>query len=58
MSIRKPHSRILPVPKLVGVLPLIPLFGGLSALGALSGGAAGIASAVNATKNARVELAE
>ena len=30
-----------------GFLPLIPLFAGLSALGALSGGAAGIASAVN-----------
>jgi len=30
-----------------GFLPLIPLFAGLSALGALAGGAAGIAKAVN-----------
>jgi len=30
-----------------GFLPLIPLFAGLSALGALTGGAAGIAKAVN-----------
>jgi len=39
-----------------GFLPLIPLFAGLSALGALSGGAAGIASAVNnANHNAEME---
>ena len=40
---------ILPVPsKIGGVLPfLIPLFAGLSATGALAGGAGGIAKAVN-----------
>lgn len=39
-QIRKP--RIIPIPKSGGLLPLIPLFAGLSVLGALSGGAAGI----------------
>ena len=41
--------RMLPVQrKIVGVLPfLIPLFAGLSATGALAGGAAGIAKAIN-----------
>ena len=39
-----------------GFLPLIPLFAGLSALGALSGGAAGIAKAVNdANHNKEIE---
>ena len=50
-SIRKP--RVIPLPKTGGILPLIPIFAGLSALGSLAGGAAGIAKAVhsvNATK--------
>ncbi|KAF2889561.1 hypothetical protein ILUMI_16612 [Ignelater luminosus] len=38
--------RVITVPKTGGILPLIPIFAGLSALGALSGGAAGIAKAV------------
>ena len=44
--------RVLPLPsKIGGVLPfLIPLFAGLSASGALAGGAAGIAKAVNDAK--------
>lgn len=50
--------RIIPIPKLGGFLPLIPLFAGLSALGALSGGAAGIVKAVNAVKDAREQLKE
>ncbi|GJQ87769.1 hypothetical protein Trydic_g14180 [Trypoxylus dichotomus] len=50
--------RIIPIPKTGGVLPLIPLFAGLSALGGLAGGAAGIAQAVNKTKNAQRELEE
>ncbi|KAK5645901.1 hypothetical protein RI129_004365 [Pyrocoelia pectoralis] len=46
--------RIIPVPKEGGFLPfLIPLFAGLSAVGALAGGASGIAKAVNDTKNAQ-----
>lgn len=50
--------RVIPVPKTGGILPLIPIFAGLSALGALSGGAAGIAKAVNEAKAAKQELEE
>ena len=52
--------RILPVPmKTGGVLPfLIPLFAGLSATGALAGGAAGIVKAVNDAKVAKRQLEE
>lgn len=54
---RKP-TRVIPIPKTGGFLPLIPIFAGLSALGALSGGAAGIAKAVNAAKAASKQLEE
>lgn len=54
--VRKP--RIIPIPKQGGILPLIPLFAGLSALGTLTGGAAGIASAVNKAKDAQKRLEE
>jgi hypothetical protein len=52
--------RIVPVPaKVGGFLPfLIPLFAGLSATGALAGGAAGIAKAVNDAKAAKQQLEE
>ena len=51
--------RILPLPtKVGGFLPLIPLFAGLSALGALTGGAAGIAKAVNDASAAKEQLTE
>lgn len=52
--------RILPVPKKIGgFLPfLIPIFAGLSATGALAGGAAGIAKAVNDASAAKQQLAE
>lgn len=51
--------RVIPIPKVGGVLPfLIPLFAGLSAVGALSGGAASIAKAVNSASNAKKELDE
>ena len=52
--------RILSVPaKTGGMLPfLIPLFAGLSATGALAGGAAGIAKAVNDAKAAKQQLEE
>lgn len=50
--------RIIPIPKRGGILPLIPIFAGLSALGSLAGGAAGIAHAVNKTKSAQKQLAE
>jgi hypothetical protein len=51
-------SRIIKIPKSGGILPLIPIFAGLSALGALSGGAAGIAKAINSAKAARKQLEE
>lgn len=57
-NIRSP--RILPVPiKIGGFLPfLIPIFAGLSATGALAGGAAGIAKAVNDASAAKRKLEE
>lgn len=55
-NIRTP--RIIPIPKVGGILPLIPIFAGLSALGSLASTAAGIAKAVNDTKKGREELAE
>lgn len=54
-----PRTRVIPVPKTGGVLPfLLPLFAGLSAIGALSGGAAGVAKAINEAKQARKQLSE
>lgn len=50
--------RIIPVPKLGGVLPLVPIFAGLSALGSLIGGTAAITSAVMRTKEANRKLNE
>lgn len=52
--------RILPVPrKIGGFLPfLVPIFAGLSAAGALSGGAASIAKAVTAAQAAKRDLEE
>lgn len=41
-----------------GVLPLIPIFAGLGALGSIVGSAAGVANAINQTKQAQEELAE
>jgi len=52
-------DRILPIPKRGGVLPfLVPLFAGLSAAGALAGGAAAITKAVNDATAARKSLEE
>ncbi|KAK9694272.1 hypothetical protein QE152_g33630 [Popillia japonica] len=51
-------KRVIPVPKKGGILPLIPIFAGLSALGALSGGAAAIAKAVNQASQAKKQLSE
>lgn len=50
--------RYIPIPKTGGFLPLIPIFAGLSALGAVAGGAAGIAKAVNDYKSAEKSLQE
>jgi hypothetical protein len=50
--------RVIPVPKVGGILPLIPIFAGLSALGALTGGAASVARAVKDAQSAKDRLAE
>lgn len=50
--------RVIPIPKTGGILPLIPIFAGLSALGSLAGGAAGIAKAVGDYKAAKKNFAE
>jgi hypothetical protein len=55
-NIRTP--RVIPIPKQGGIIPLIPLFAGLSALGSLAGGAAGIAKAVSTSKQAQKKLEE
>lgn len=52
------NPRVISVPKTGGFLPLIPIFAGLSALGALGGGAAGIAKAVHDAKAATEQLKE
>ena len=45
---------ILALPKVLGgALPLIPIFAGLSALGALTNGVTGIAKAINDAKTAK-----
>lgn len=56
----EPNSihRIIPVPKIGGILPLIPIFAGLSALGALTGGSAAVANAVIRANNAKKQLKE
>lgn len=50
--------RIIPIPKSGGILPLIPIFAGLSALGTLAGGAAGIAKTINDYKSTKDNLRE
>jgi hypothetical protein len=54
----KSTGRVLPLPKTGGVLPLLPIFAGLSALGSLAGGAAGVAKAINEARDARKKLSE
>lgn len=51
--------KILSVPKAIGNgLPLIPIFAGLSALGALTNGVTGIVKAINEAKSAQNKLSE
>lgn len=50
--------RVIPIPKTGGVLPLIPIFAGLSATGSLLGGAAAIAKVINDYKAAKQRLEE
>lgn len=51
--------RVLPIPtKVGGVLPLIPIFAGLSALGALAEGVAEVKKAINDASAAKEHLKE
>ena len=55
-NVRTP--RIIPIPKEGGVLPLIPIFAGLSAIGSLIGGAARVVRAVKDSQAAKGRLIE
>lgn len=50
--------RVISIPKTGGVLPLIPIFAGLSATGSLAGGVAGIVKTINEYKDAKKRLEE
>lgn len=50
--------RVISIPKIGGVLPLIPIFAGLSALGAITGGASSIAKFLNDAHSAKINLEE
>lgn len=52
------EPRLIPIPKIGGMLPLVPIFAGLSALGTLIGGSAGVIRAVKATDEAKREFEE
>lgn len=50
--------RVIPIPKIGGFLPLIPILTALSALGGLATGGSAIVKAVNSIKNGKEQLAE
>lgn len=50
--------RVIPVPKTGGVLPLIPIFAALSALGSIAGGTGSVISAINKSRAAKQQLEE
>lgn len=54
----KDIPRTIPMPKIGGALPLVPIFAGLSALGALLGGTSAVTNAITTTKNAQKSLKE
>lgn len=55
---KKKKPRVIKGPKRGGILPLLPIFAGLSALGALSGGISQITRAVNSAKSNKKQLSE
>jgi len=57
-KMQRTGARMLPLPKTGGILPLVPIFSALSALGSLAGGVTGVAKAIAETKDARRRLAE
>lgn len=52
------RPRIIPIPKTGGVLPLIPIFAGLSALGAIVGGTSSVVKTINEAQQAKQLLSE
>lgn len=56
--VKKP--RVIKLPKTIsgGILPLVPIFAGLSALGSIIGSTAGVAKAINDYKNAHKQMEE
>lgn len=50
--------RVIPIPKRGGILPLLPIFAGLSAIGSLAGGAGAIAKAVKDAQYANKNFQE
>lgn len=56
-SVKSPRTIKLPT-YTGGVLPLIPIFAGLSALGSIAGGAASITNAINSARRGLFELDE
>ena len=57
-KIKKKTKVIKPPKKRGGILPLVPIFAGLSALGALAGGGAQIAKAVKSEQENKKKLLE
>lgn len=56
-NVREPRSIKLPSIK-GGILPLVPIFAGLGALGSIVGSAAGVANAINNVRKGQKELDE
>lgn len=54
----KPYKKTGRGVKKGGILPLLPIFAGLSALGSLAGGASAVAKVISDSKNAKKNLAE
>lgn len=52
------QPRVIPIPKTGGVLPLVPIFAGLSALGSLMGGGVAVSRAVMSANEAKRTLEE
>lgn len=52
------QPRVIPIPKTGGLLPLVPIFAGLSALGSLAGGSAALVRTIGKANEAKKQLAE